>query len=302
MGGEPTEVQGKAQLLGKIPAAISGPIPAQAAVIKGCKNPAAGKAFLEFLLTDEVQDIWENWAFDRAKQPASGKRTTLYMYCGSGIRPAMDKLMEAFKAKRPDVRIDAGYAGSGCLLSQLIFARRGDLYMPGETFYMDQAKQKDFITSDKLAGYFDPVLLVQKGNPKQIAGLADLAKPGVSVGLGEPDACAVGVAAKQALDAAKLSAQVEKNVKVRANNVNELGNYVKLKSLDVAIVWNLTAMQLTEDCDIVKLPAGSYKPSAIPIGLLKFTEHQAEAQAFVDFVTGPDGQKIIADSGMTPAK
>ena len=301
MGGEPTELQGKAQLLGKIPADLSGPIPAQAAVVKGCSNAQAGKAFLDFLMTDEVQDIWENWAFDRAKQPASGKRITLYIYCGSGIRPVMDKVVEAFKAKQPGVRIDVGYAGSGCLLSQLTFARRGDIYMPGETFYMEQAKQKGYITSDKLAGYFDPVLLVQKGNPKGIRGLADLAKPEIKVGLGEPDACAVGVAAKQALDAAKLTAVVDKNVTVRANNVNELGNYVKLKSLDVAIVWNLTALQVAADCDSIKLPAGSYKPSAIPVGLLKFTEHQPEAQAFIDLLTGPEGQKIVREGGMTPA-
>lgn len=301
VGGHPEEMKGKVQLLGKIPTELSGPIPAQAAVIKGCANPKLGHAFLEFLLEDEVQDIWENWAFDRAKQPASGPRTNLYMYCGAGIRPIMDKVVDAFKVKMKNVRIDVGYAGSGCLLSQLTFARRGDLYMPGETFYLDQAKKKGYVTSEKLTGFFDPVILVQKGNPKQVRGLADLAKPGLKVGLGEPDACAAGVAAKKLLADARLTSQVEKNVTVRANNVPELGNYVKLKSLDAAIVWNLTAVQVAADCDAVALPPGSYQPSPIPVALLKFSQHPAEAKAFIDFLTGLEGQKLIKDGGMTPA-
>jgi len=199
------------------------------------------------------------------------------------------------------VRLDVGYAGSGCLLSQLTFSRRGDLYMPGEEFYLDQAKQRGYITESTKVGYFEPVLLVRKGNPKGIKALADLARPGVRVGLGEPGACAVGVAAEKLLAKAGLLEQVKPNVVFRAGNVPELGNAVKLKSLDVAIVWNVTAAQLTKDCEAVKIDRALYEPSLVPIGLLKFTEHQAEAQAFANFLISPECQKIVADSGMTPA-
>lgn len=303
VGGKPQEMKGKVQLLGQIPSDLSGPIPAQAAVIKGCKNPEAGKAFLEMMLEDEVQDIWEKWKFDRAKQPATGERTTLYLYCGAGIRPLMDKAVEAFCAKNKGLRIDVGYAGSGCLLSQLTFAKRGDLYMPGEDFYLNQAKDRGFIEGEeKLVGYFEPVLCVQKGNPKGIKTLQDLTKPGIKLGVGEPNAAAVGRTTEALLKKAGLLEQAEKNVVLRAGNVPELGNSVKLKSLDVSVVWNVTAAQVADDCDAIKLPEGSYEPSKVPIGVLTFSEHKDLATKFVDFLAGPEGQKMVAESGMTPAE
>jgi len=300
--GQPQEMKGKVQLLGKIPTELSGLIPAQAAVINGCENPRAGRAFCEFLLEDKVQGIWENWGFDRVKQPASGRRVTLYLYCGAGIRPFMDPAVEAYRQVQPNVRVDVGYAGSGCLLSQLTFARRGDLYMPGEDFYLGQARERGFITGQELVGYFEPVLLVQEGNPKGIETIDDLARPGLKVGVGEPEACAVGRAAEAVLRAANLAEAAEANIVLRAGNVPELGNAVKLKSLDVAIVWNVTAAQVADSCDEIRLPHDLYQPSPIPVGVLKFSEHPAEAKAFVEFCAGPKGQELVVEAGMVPAR
>ncbi|NPV47112.1 MAG: molybdate ABC transporter substrate-binding protein [Armatimonadetes bacterium] len=301
MGGEPEEMKGKLQLLNKFPEDVAKPFPAQAAVIQGCANPEGGKVFLDFMLSDEVQDVWEKWAFDRAKQPASGKRVVLYMYCGAGIRPMMDAAIEAFKQVRPNVRIDVGYAGSGCLLGQLTFGKRGDLYMPGEDFYLNQAMDRGYIASSKPIGYFEPVLLVAKGNPKNIKTLQDLTRPGLKVALGDAKACAVGLTADRLLGKAGLAEKVEKNVAVRHGNVPELGNAVKFRTIDVSIVWNVTATQQLEDCDSIPIDRKYYEPSLAPIGLLKFSKHSEEAQAFIDFLAGPEGQKIVADSGMTPA-
>lgn len=301
VGGEPEEMKGKLQLLNKFPENVAKPFPAQAAVIQGCANPEGGKAFLDFMLSDEAQDVWEKWAFDRAKQPASGQRVVLYLYCGAGIRPMMDAAIEAFKQVKPNVRIDAGYAGSGCLLGQLTFGKRGDLYMPGEDFYLNQAKDRGYIAASKPIGYFEPVLLVPKGNPKNIKTLADLARPGLRVALGDAKACAVGLTADRLLEKAGLAKAVEKNVAVRHGNVPELGNAVKFRTIDVSIVWNVTAAQQREDCDSIPIDRQYYEPALAPIGRLAFSKHPDEAQAFIDFLAGPEGQRIVAESGMTPA-
>jgi len=302
VGGEQQHVQGKVQVLGKIPTDLSGPIPAQAAVIKGCSNPEAGRAFLKFLREDPVQDIWEEWAFDRAVEAKTGARTTLYVYCGAGIRPFMDPVVEEYKKAHPEIRLDVGYAGSGCLLSQLSFARRGDLYLPGEDYYLNQAKERGFLIGQKLVAYLEPVLIVQKGNPKKIEQLADLARKGLKVGVGEPEACAVGRAAEAMLKQARLFDKVRRNIVLRAGNVPELGNQVTLKALDAAIVWNVTATQVAGSCDEIKLPKTAYEPSPVPVGVLKFTKHEAAARAFMGFCASPKGQDLAKAAGMTPAE
>ena len=174
--------------------------------------------------------------------------------------------------------------------------------MPGEDFYLDQARERGFIAEQQLVGYFEPVLLVQKGNPKGIRTIDDLARPGLKVGVGEPEACAVGRAAEAVLKAANLLQAAEPNIVLRAGNVPELGNAVKLKSLDVAIVWNVTAAQVADSCDAIPLPHGLYQPSPIPVGVLKFSEHPTEARAFAQFCAGPEGQELVVQAGMAPAR
>lgn len=301
MGGKPEPMASKIQLLGRLPEDLTGRIQAQAAALKDSQNPPAARAFLQLMAEPQVQDIWEKWLFERAVKTAGGPQVTLYVYCGAGIRPFMDQALEAYKKLQPQVRIDVGYAGSGCLLSQLAFGKRGDLYMPGEDFYIDQATERGFLVSQQPVGYFEPVLLVQKDNPKGIKTLADLAKPGIKIGLGEPDTAAIGVASEALLKKAGLQAQVAKNVVLRAGNVPELGNSVKLKSVDVAIVWNVTAAQYPDDTETILIERKHYEPSLVPIGLLTFSQHTAEAKAFMDFLTGAAGQKLVRESGMSPA-
>ena len=92
--------------------------------------------------------------------------------------------MSAFR-KKTGITVFPTYTGSGCLLAQITIGQSGDLYMPGEDWYMKQA-QKRIHYSTKAVTYMIPVIMVQKGNPKGIADLTDLLKPGTRVGMGEP--------------------------------------------------------------------------------------------------------------------
>ena len=50
----------------------------------------------------------------------------LFVYCGAGIRPAMEAVRKQF-TQETGIPVQVTYAGSGCLLSMLTFARSGDL-------------------------------------------------------------------------------------------------------------------------------------------------------------------------------
>jgi molybdate transport system substrate-binding protein len=298
IGDDPQDLPGKVQPLGALPPDSYDKFLGQVVVVKNAANPALGRAFADFMKTPEAQKIWRKWGFG----PLDNKNTTaLYVYCGAGLRPAMDAVQQAFEDANPDLRLEIGYAGSGCLLSQLTFAKRGDLYLPGEDFYVQQAKDRGFITDSKLVGQLVPTIMVQKGNPKGIKSLEDLAKPGLKVGIGEPDAVAVGRCALAMLKQAGLEQKVEPNVKVRVANVIELGNDIKLQSLDAAIVWTITAAQFPKDADTVEIPANLRKPSTVPVGLLSFSKAPDKARKVVDFMASEQGQEILKEHGMAPA-
>ena len=76
----------------------------------------------------------------------------LFVYCGAGLRPALEAVRADF-TRETGIPVNVTYAGSGCLLSMLTFARSGDLYMPGECYYAEQARAGGHIEEDATVAY-----------------------------------------------------------------------------------------------------------------------------------------------------
>ena len=151
---------------------------------------------------------------------------------------------------------------------------------------------------EELIGYFQPVILVAEGNPKSVETLEDLTRKDVKIGLCEPEIAAVGVAARELLTEAGLYEAVLRKDPAYAGNVPELGNWVQLGTLDAAIVWNVTAAQITETTDAIEIPRRYWRPSEIYMGVLAFSKHPEAAKAFVDFCAFGEGQTIAVQKGL----
>jgi len=175
-------------------------------------------------------------AFARAAQAS----TTLMVHAGAGIRPPLDELGKRFE-QQTGTRVDYNFKGSGCLLADICFSKKGDAYIPGELFYIEQADKRGMLAKSRIVAQMSTVVIVQKGNPKKINSLKDLTRPGLRVGIGDPEAVAVGRAANESLVKAGILGSVKKNIATQALNVVELGIGVKLRHLDAAIVWDATA-------------------------------------------------------------
>ena len=227
------------------------------------------------------------------KEDKQSTREELLLYCGAGIRPPADELVETF-GREHGVKIAVDYAGSEVLLSKIKLIRRGDLYMPGDKHYIEQAAQADMILSRRSVCYWVPTILVQKGNPKDISDLNDLLKSGIKLGLGDPDACAIGRTSKKILEKNSISWEdIQKNLAFPSLTVNELGMQIQAQALDAVIVWDAIARYYSDHGDEVSIPVENNIISTVDIGVLKFTKHQELAEKFVDFVTSEKGQRIF---------
>ncbi len=216
----------------------------------------------------------------------------LLLYCGAGIRPAAEELVEAF-SKKYGVSIESDYAGSEVLLGRIKLSERGDLYMPGDVHYIDQAAEEGFIEKRETACFFVPVILVAEGNPKGIKGLEDLTQPELRVGLGDPQACAIGRKSAKIFEKNGIDPQaIEENVVFRSLTVNELGNQVKMGMVDAAIVWDAVAGYFDEHAEVVPIPPEDNVISTVVVGSLRFSGQPELAADFVEFA-GSDEAKAI---------
>ncbi len=234
------------------------------------------------------------WTVAVAEQP------TLMVHSGAALRPALDELGKLF-TQRTGVKVDYNYKGSGCLLPDVVMSHQGDVYIPGEEYFMKQACERKLVeTNYKLVATMTAVIIVQAGNPKHIMGLADLGRPGVRLGMGDPKVVAVGRAGKEALIKAKVWDKAEKNLAMSGQNVSELSIAVKLKKIDAAIVWDATAAQCNpREVQAVPIPEKYAVRSVVPAGIVAYTRNAKEAKQYVDFLSSPEGTRVFLKHGFT---
>jgi molybdate transport system substrate-binding protein len=217
----------------------------------------------------------------------------LLFYAANGLRPPLSEAAEVF-GRENGCAVDCDFAGSNTLLGKLRVSQRGDLYMPGDEWYVEEAAKAGFQLSRHTVCYWAPVLLVKKGNPKEVRTLQDLLKPGVQVGLGDARACAIGRTSVALLEKNGLrDADLAKNVVYRSTTVNELANHVKAGQVDAAIVWDATAAQYPDVAEAVPIPAERNLLVKVEVCVLKFTEAREQAERFCEFLKSAKGQAIF---------
>jgi len=231
------------------------------------------------------------------QSPDTAEPNELQFYCGAGLRPPVAEIVEAFSKAR-GVKVACDYAGSEMLLSKIKIARRGDLYMPGDEYYMDQAAGAEMIAGSWPVCYWVPTILVQKGNPKGVASLEDLLKEGLRVGLGDPNVCAIGKITWEVLDKNGITReQIRDNLRFQSLTVNELGMQIQTKSLDAVIVWDAMAGYYSAYGDAIAIPAEKNVISAVLAGVLEFSKNKRLADEFIEFMRSEEGRAIFAKHG-----
>jgi molybdate transport system substrate-binding protein len=230
---------------------------------------------------------------------AKEEEKTITAFVGSASKPPMEEAAAAFE-KETGIKVYLNFGGSGAMLSQIELSRSGDLYIPGSPDYMVKAEKKGIIDSAsvKKIAYLIPVIAVQHGNPKNIQSLADLAKPGIEVGIGNPQAVCVGLYAAEILDYNHLLADVGKNIVVNTESCDKTATLISLKLVDAVIGWDVFHSWDPEKIDVVDLPADQLPRIAyIPGAVTKFTSDKASAQKFLDFLMSEQGQQIFRNWG-----
>ena len=224
---------------------------------------------------------------------------TVTAFVGSASKPPMEEAALAFE-RETGIKVYTNYGGSGTMLSQIELSRSGDIYIPGSPDYIAKAERKGVIdpASVKIIAYLVPVIAVQKGNPLNIQSLADLARPGLKIGIANPEAVCVGLYAVEILSYNNLLADVGKNIIVNAESCEKTATLISLKTVDAVIGWDVFHQWDPDNIDVVypgpeQLPRLAYIPAAVST----FAADRAGAKQFLDFLVSPEGQEIFRKWG-----
>lgn len=229
--------------------------------------------------------------------PSFGGDKELLFHAGVGQRSSLNEIKTHWEKMHPDQKVNFSYKGSGYFIADITRSRQGDLFMPGEEFYLLQAVERGFVNNynpkTDIPAYFVTVIITPKGNPKNIKKIEDFARPGVRVGLGNPRSCAIGIWHEKTFKKAGIWDKVKENATLSAKCIPELGNAAQHKAIDATIVWATTAVLYLRDVEIIPIEHKYRGIVRLPVGTLKFARHKKEAEQLKSFILSKEGREIF---------
>jgi molybdate transport system substrate-binding protein len=227
--------------------------------------------------------------------PSSKK---ILIFAGAASKPATEEVVKTFHEKF-GIPVDVIFGGSGFVLSQMKLGKRGDLYFPGSSDFMEVAKKDGFVfpESENILVYLIPAINVQKGNPKSIHSLKDLTKDGLRVAIANAEMVCVGTYAVEVVEKNLTSVEKEKFKKNLVNyteSCEKTATAVSLKAVDAVIGWRVFQYWDPDRIETIYLnPEEVPRIGYIPIAISKFTQDKPLAQKFIDFLLSPAGKAIF---------
>ena len=228
---------------------------------------------------------------------ASGSE--LMVYCAAGMRVPAEQIAKEYEAAY-GVSIRLQYGGSNSLLSQLEISQLGDLYLAADESYLQIAKEKNLVAETLPIANMSPVIIVPRGNSKQVQNIEDLLREDVRVALANPDQAAMGKITRSCLEELGKWSALEARVRddgVFKPTVNDVANDVKLGSVDAGIVWDAVAAQFSE-VEIIRVPELATERVLVSIGVLTASKNPTSALHFARFLAARDrGQPVFEEHG-----
>jgi molybdate transport system substrate-binding protein len=220
--------------------------------------------------------------------------TEIKVFAAASLTAAFGKLGEDFTAANPQTEVTFNFAGSQALATQIQQGAPADVFASADTTNMD--KVADLVTTPEVFTSNLLQIIVAKGNPTGIKGLADLAREDLKVVLAAPEVPA-GRYAKQVLDARQVTV---KPVSLE-DSVKGVVTKVSLGEADAGIVYLTDVTAGGDTVEGVDIPADQNAPATYPITVVKASADQSQARAFVEYVRGPHGQQVLEGYGFLPA-
>jgi len=257
------------------------------AVLTACAQPAAALRFARYLTAPEKgAPIFTAQGFRPARGDQWSEKPKLVLYSGGVNRPAIQQSLQEF-ADREGVDLTTVFNGCGILcasmraLAKTPGAKIPDAYYACDVCFVPPVA--DLYPEAVVLTEADIMLAVAKGNPKKLTKLADLARPGLKIGVCNSEQSTLGYMTKAMLKQTGLLPAVMKNVCSQVPTADFLVNQLRTGSLDAAIVYNINAQPAAEHIDTIPIQHAGAK-AVQPFAVAAKSPNALLAHRLLDFL------------------
>ena len=234
---------------------------------------------------------------DRHAQTAN----ELHVAAAADLIPAFEEIGKEFESTHK-TKVVFSFGSTGLLSRQIENGAPMDVFAAASIDFINQLEQKDLIVPGTKAIYARGriTLWMPKNSSLKIEKVTDLTQSDVKrIAIANPDHAPYGKAAQEALEKAGVWEQVKPRL-VYGDNIRQTLQFAETGNVDVAIV----ALSLSKQSDgqWTLIPQELHNPIDQGLAVIKGTKNEKAAREFASFVTGQQGQGILAKYGFAQVK
>ena len=226
-------------------------------------------------------------------QAAAGPLT---VFAAASLTESFNDLQAGLKSAAPGLSLTYSFGGSSALVTQVTQGAPADVVATADTQTMARLTDAGLVGTPVTFARNNLEILVAPGNPKGIAGLADLARSDLKVVLAD-DAVPAGRYAAQALQASGTTVRPVS----KETDVKSAVSKVTLGEADATIVYVTDVRAAGAKGQGVAIPTALNVVAEYPIAIVKATKNHTGAAAFVDAVVRGAGQDALRRRGFLQA-
>ena len=211
----------------------------------------------------------------------------------ASLQGAFTEIKTAFQNTYPDIDVTLNFGASSTLAQQIIDAAPVDVFASADEANMNKVSAAGLLSQlPTIFATNSLEIVVRKGNPSKIAELSDLSQSGLVYITCAPEV-PIGAYGAQVLRKAGVSvtpASLEPDVKSIVAKVSS-------GEADAGIVYATDIAATKGAASGVPIPTELNVTANYPIAPISSSRRTTQAQAWIDFVTGPEGQGILRANG-----
>jgi molybdenum ABC transporter molybdate-binding protein len=263
-------------------------------VLSFSQQPAAALRFARYLTArDKGLREFARAGYQVVNGDTWAETPEVVLFSGGVNRLAVEQTICRFE-QREGVRVTRVYNGCGILVSQMKAGQHPDAYLACDVSFVPPVQ--DLFEAPVEISETDIVILAAKGNPKAIRSLADLARPGLRLGVANAKQSTLGDLTVKLLQPMGILEAVMANVKTQTPTADLLVNQMRTGALDAVVVYAANTSQVRDKLDIVPL-SGPVGKAVQPFAVGKNSGHRYLMGRLLEAIRSPESRRLYESLG-----
>ena len=263
-------------------------------VLKYATLPRATLHFARYLCAvDKGLNIFRKHGFEAAEGDVWDEQPNIVYFAGGLNRHAAEPIISAFE-KREGCTVETTWMGCGLLVSKMKGGETPDVYHTCDASFHTMVEDR----FGKLINISqtDIIILVPKENPKNIKSLEDLTKPGMKVGIGDPEKTAMGKLTIDLLKDEEIYNEIKPNIGNPFPEAPMVVGQVTQGALDAGLVYVANAHAQRDKVKMIRID-NPLSSATQTYAISKTSKHKHLMQRLLSRLQSSTGQENFINAG-----